>query len=237
MDYRDIITIEPGKRSGKPCIRGLRMTVTDVLEYLASGVTVEEILEDFPDLTLRRHPGPPGLCRRPRASTLRVTPAGMRIGVGMVTSARPWRRGQGHPRRHGHADVTMPPGRPIRSESIRCPTLDPPRPRSRHRRAKANPPAKRSYVVTLLEGGVPAIGAKVVEEAAEVVEAADEAGEEGRRHLVREVADLLFHTLVLLGRRDIPLAEVEAELARRFGIGGIEEKELRGVTPPGSRPG
>ena len=51
MDYRKIITIEPGKRSGKPCIRGTRMTVTDVLEYLASGMTQDEILEDFPDLT------------------------------------------------------------------------------------------------------------------------------------------------------------------------------------------
>jgi uncharacterized protein (DUF433 family) len=50
MDYTEIITIEPGKRSGKPCIRGLRMTVTDVLEYLASGMTREEILEEFPDL-------------------------------------------------------------------------------------------------------------------------------------------------------------------------------------------
>ena len=51
MDYRDIITIEPGKRSGQPCIRGLRMTVQDVLEYLAGGMTQEEILDDFPDLT------------------------------------------------------------------------------------------------------------------------------------------------------------------------------------------
>ncbi|HEX8351871.1 MAG TPA: DUF433 domain-containing protein [Pyrinomonadaceae bacterium] len=51
MDYRKIITIEPGKRSGKPCIRGTRMTVYDVLEYLASGMTQEEILEDFPYLT------------------------------------------------------------------------------------------------------------------------------------------------------------------------------------------
>jgi len=51
MDYNKIITIEPGKRSGKPCIRGLRMTVTDVLEYLASGMSEEEILSDFPDLT------------------------------------------------------------------------------------------------------------------------------------------------------------------------------------------
>jgi uncharacterized protein (DUF433 family) len=51
MDYQRLITIEPGKRSGKPCVRGLRITVTDVLEYLASGMTVEEILADFPDLT------------------------------------------------------------------------------------------------------------------------------------------------------------------------------------------
>ena len=51
MDYSKIITIEPGKRSGKPCIRGTRMTVTDVLEYLASGMSEQEILADFPDLT------------------------------------------------------------------------------------------------------------------------------------------------------------------------------------------
>lgn len=51
MSYRDIITIEPGKRSGKPCIRGLRITVYDVLGYLASGMTRDEILDDFPDLT------------------------------------------------------------------------------------------------------------------------------------------------------------------------------------------
>ena len=51
MNYHDIITIEPGKRSGKPCIRRTRMTVTDVLEYLASGMTHEELLAEFPDLT------------------------------------------------------------------------------------------------------------------------------------------------------------------------------------------
>jgi uncharacterized protein (DUF433 family) len=51
MNYQDIITIEPGKRGGKPCIRGLRITVGDVLEYLASGMSVAEILTDFPDLT------------------------------------------------------------------------------------------------------------------------------------------------------------------------------------------
>ena len=51
IDYSNIITIEPDKRSGQPCIRGLRMTVTDVLEYLAGGMTPQEILDDFPNLT------------------------------------------------------------------------------------------------------------------------------------------------------------------------------------------
>ncbi len=51
MDYRQIITIEPGKMGGKPCIRGLRMTVYDVLDYLASGMTEADILRDFPYLT------------------------------------------------------------------------------------------------------------------------------------------------------------------------------------------
>jgi len=50
MDYSDRITVEAGKRSGKPCIRGLRITVSDVLEYLASGMTEVEILEEFPQL-------------------------------------------------------------------------------------------------------------------------------------------------------------------------------------------
>lgn len=51
MKFKDIITIEPGKRGGKPCIRGLRITVYDVLEYLASGMSEKEILDDFPYLT------------------------------------------------------------------------------------------------------------------------------------------------------------------------------------------
>ena len=50
MDYRDRITIEPDKRGGKPCIRGMRITVYDVLDYLASGMTEAEILADFPYL-------------------------------------------------------------------------------------------------------------------------------------------------------------------------------------------
>jgi uncharacterized protein (DUF433 family) len=51
MDYQHLITIEAGKRSGKPCIRGLRITVSDVLDYLASGMSDDEVLRDFPDLT------------------------------------------------------------------------------------------------------------------------------------------------------------------------------------------
>ena len=51
MDYSKIITIEPGKRSGKPCIRSMRITVQDVLEYLAAGMTPDEVLKDFPELT------------------------------------------------------------------------------------------------------------------------------------------------------------------------------------------
>lgn len=51
MSYQDIITIQPGKRGGKPCIRGMRITVYDVLSYLAAGMSTEEILADFPYLT------------------------------------------------------------------------------------------------------------------------------------------------------------------------------------------
>lgn len=50
IDYHDIITIEPGKRSGKPCIRGLRITVYDVLSWLAAGMSRQEIIDDFPEL-------------------------------------------------------------------------------------------------------------------------------------------------------------------------------------------
>jgi uncharacterized protein (DUF433 family) len=52
MDYTNYITIEPGKRSGQPCIRGMRITVQDILEYLAGGMTLDELLADFPELTV-----------------------------------------------------------------------------------------------------------------------------------------------------------------------------------------
>lgn len=95
---------------------------------------------------------------------------------------------------------------------------------------KANPPAERSYVVSLLTAGTAKICGKITEEAREVVEAADEPGAEGRAHLIHEIADLLFHTLVLLGHRDIAWSEIESELARRFGVSGVVEKENRAQT-------
>jgi len=52
VEYSDLITIETGKRSGQPCIRGMRITVRDVLEYLAGGMSVDEVLADFPELTI-----------------------------------------------------------------------------------------------------------------------------------------------------------------------------------------
>jgi phosphoribosyl-ATP pyrophosphohydrolase len=91
---------------------------------------------------------------------------------------------------------------------------------------KANPPEK-SYTTKLFNGGTAKIGEKILEEAEEVMEAADEAGEEGRAHLIYEAADLLFHLMVMLGFKDIHIHEVEAELSRRFGISGIDEKAAR----------
>jgi phosphoribosyl-ATP pyrophosphohydrolase len=91
---------------------------------------------------------------------------------------------------------------------------------------KAHPP-QRSYTTSLFAGGVEKIGAKIEEEAAEVIEAAGETGEEGRKHLIREAADLVYHLFVMLGYRDVSLGEVEAELGRRFGISGLDEKASR----------
>ncbi len=88
-----------------------------------------------------------------------------------------------------------------------------------------------SYVVSLLDGGLPAITDKVREEADEVVRAALGESDEA---LAREVADLIFHVLVLLAARGIEPDAAYRELARRFGIGGLAEKSSRpqGVRPP-----
>lgn len=88
-------------------------------------------------------------------------------------------------------------------------------------------PTQRSYTCKLLLEGVEKIGDKIVEEAQEVVDAAREPADAGREHLVREAADLVYHLLVMLAARDVELGQVEAELARRFGISGLDEKASR----------
>ncbi|WP_337176391.1 phosphoribosyl-ATP diphosphatase [Paludisphaera sp.] len=92
---------------------------------------------------------------------------------------------------------------------------------------KAGATGQTSYVKKLMDGGVATIGGKIVEEAAEVVEAGDEPGDAGRQHLVKEVADLVFHAAVMLGYHDIPWDDVEAELRRRTGVSGLVEKASR----------
>jgi phosphoribosyl-ATP pyrophosphohydrolase len=94
---------------------------------------------------------------------------------------------------------------------------------------RAANPSEKSYTSQLLTGGVEKIGAKILEEAAEVVEAAAEPAEAGREHFLREVADLVYHVMVLMKCRESSWAEVEAELARRFGVSGLEEKAARKV--------
>ncbi len=96
-------------------------------------------------------------------------------------------------------------------------------------RVQRMPPG--SYTTKLLEGGVPAIAAKISEEAAETIEAASETGDASRTHLIHEAGDLLYHLLVLLGHCGVSLDEVEQELARRFGMGGLEEKAQRSAPP------
>jgi phosphoribosyl-ATP pyrophosphohydrolase len=84
---------------------------------------------------------------------------------------------------------------------------------------------ENSYTTKLMNGGVEAIGAKVCEEAAEVVDAASVAHEDRGYSLTYEAADLLYHLLVLLAYCDVPLLDVEEELARRFGKSGLRHQK------------
>lgn len=84
-----------------------------------------------------------------------------------------------------------------------------------------------SYTTKLLDGGAEAIGAKIREEADELIEAAGEPGDQGRAHTIYEAGDLIYHTLVMLAWRGISLDEVAAELARREGTSGLAEKASR----------
>jgi phosphoribosyl-ATP pyrophosphohydrolase len=84
----------------------------------------------------------------------------------------------------------------------------------------------KSYVSSLMTKGIEKINSKIMEEAAEVCEAGIE---NDRNHTIYEICDLLFHTFVLAGYRNIPLQEIKAELERRFGTSGLEEKAGRKV--------
>jgi phosphoribosyl-ATP pyrophosphohydrolase len=99
--------------------------------------------------------------------------------------------------------------------------------------ARAANPNEKSYTSQLLAGGLAKIGAKVTEEAAEVVEAAAEPGEAGEQHFIREVGDLVYHLLVLMCLKGKTLVDLEGELARRFGVSGLAEKASR-TTQPGT---
>jgi phosphoribosyl-ATP pyrophosphohydrolase len=85
-----------------------------------------------------------------------------------------------------------------------------------------------SYTSLLFDGGVAAIGAKLREEADELATAATEAADLRHAQVVHEASDLVFHLLVMLRACDVPLDDVAAELARREGISGLEEKRSRG---------
>lgn len=95
---------------------------------------------------------------------------------------------------------------------------------------KRNPPPN-SYTSKLFAGGVEAIGAKISEEAAEVVEAAIECEKSGSEHLVHEAADLVYHLFVMLAHRGVTLTDLEDKLASRFGVSGLDEKAARPNQP------
>lgn len=95
-----------------------------------------------------------------------------------------------------------------------------------HQRVASLP--EGSYTTKLLQGGIPKMGAKLLEESNEVIEAAAESGEPGREHTVREAADVVFHLWVLLASRGIVVDDVRRELERREGVSGLEEKRRRG---------
>lgn len=84
-----------------------------------------------------------------------------------------------------------------------------------------------SYTTKLLAGGPTKIGGKIREEAEELIEAASEAGDQGRKHFVYEAGDLIYHAMVLMAWRGVDITEVAAELARREGTSGLTEKANR----------
>lgn len=95
---------------------------------------------------------------------------------------------------------------------------------------RRNNPPPNSYTARLYAGGDAKISSKITEEAHELIEAATESGDQGRRHLIYESSDVIYHLLVLLAYHGIKLEEVETEIARRFGQSGLDEKAARTVT-------
>ncbi|MEZ6137971.1 MAG: phosphoribosyl-ATP diphosphatase [Pirellulaceae bacterium] len=94
-----------------------------------------------------------------------------------------------------------------------------------HRRAATLPPG--SYTTKLIEGGVEKMGAKIMEEAAEIVDAAEKSPSPDNHHLIYEACDLIYHVWVLLGSRGISVDDLRNELSRREGTSGLEEKRQR----------
>ncbi len=84
-----------------------------------------------------------------------------------------------------------------------------------------------SYTTKLMLGGTSELGRKLREEAEEMIEAADEPGDQGRAHFIYEAGDLLYHALALMAYRGVSLDEVAGELARREGTSGLTEKANR----------
>ena len=84
-----------------------------------------------------------------------------------------------------------------------------------------------SYTTKLLRGGIPKMGEKLREEAAEVIEAAAEPGDGGRQHTIREACDVVFHLMVLMASRGITIDDFRTELERREGVSGLQEKANR----------
>ena len=94
-----------------------------------------------------------------------------------------------------------------------------------HRRAAQMP--EGSYTTELIGGGIGRMGAKILEEAAEVIDAAETSKSPDNRHLIYESCDLIYHLWVLLGSRGITVDDLRVELSRREGVSGLEEKRSR----------
>ena len=97
--------------------------------------------------------------------------------------------------------------------------------------ARAQQRPAGSYTTKLIEGGVAKMGAKILEEAAEVIDAAEKQAAPDNEHLIYEACDLIYHLWVLLGSRGIRVDDLRRELARREGMSGLEEKRRR-TEPP-----